>query len=409
MTSGTRRLESWVDGFLEYTEGTSAPKIFRKWAAVSIIAGALERKVWTRTKKRPIYPNLYILLTASPGQGKSDALTNVADFLSDLDGYLAPTSVSRASLIDALVLAKRTLVRPGDPNPVVEFNSMTVCSEEFGNFLTVYEGEFLSALNYLYDCRLYTEQKRSLKNSIQIDNPQLNLIGGTTPGWLSANLPQHAWLEGFTSRLIFIYAENTPLTSLWQDNETDSQLKEVLKADLLDIHNMYGMLRFEDNVKRALDSWYLGGQEPIPSHPKLDHYLVRRPAHLLKLCAVMSTQRASDYIIRMSDLDRAFELLFEAETAVPLLFQEMKGDNDEGVYGEIWLAVKREFEKTQAPVPEHWIIRQISKHVKNYSVKTVLEVMVSANMLVIKAIVGLGGRPTYAPVPRDRHNNSKFS
>ena len=40
-----RRLDSWIEGYLDYTKEIKSPLIFKKWAAISCISAALERKV----------------------------------------------------------------------------------------------------------------------------------------------------------------------------------------------------------------------------------------------------------------------------------------------------------------------------------------------------------------------------
>jgi hypothetical protein len=221
--------------------------IFRKWSALSTIAGALERKVWVKTNKGVTYPHEYILLVGGPGVGKSESIRHTEKFLRDLPNvHLAPTSVSKASLMDALSASERTIVRPGDLKPVISYNSMTVCASEFGAFLVSYEGDFMSALNKLYDNEFYDERKRHMRKGepLIIKNPQLNLLAGTTPGWLISNLPAQAWNEGFTSRLILIYGKETVLTDPFAKYSTDEALSAALAHDLSSIQNLYGEIEY---------------------------------------------------------------------------------------------------------------------------------------------------------------------
>ena len=69
-----RRLGSWIESFLEYTEILPSPPLLRRWAAISYVAAALERKVWVRTMGSDLYPNLYTFLVGPPGVGKGVAI-----------------------------------------------------------------------------------------------------------------------------------------------------------------------------------------------------------------------------------------------------------------------------------------------------------------------------------------------
>src|SRR4051812_33732984 len=104
---GTRRSDFWIESFCDYTSGIQSPLIFRKWAAVLTIAAALERKVWARAFSRTLYPNMYCLLVGGPGVGKTESIREVRNLWGILKELkVAPSSVSRASLVDALWKAK---------------------------------------------------------------------------------------------------------------------------------------------------------------------------------------------------------------------------------------------------------------------------------------------------------------
>src|SRR6267378_5066033 len=67
---GRRRLTSWIESFIEHTVNLESAEIYRKWAAISMIAAALEQRVWVDTGSA-LYPNIYTFLVGHPGIGKS--------------------------------------------------------------------------------------------------------------------------------------------------------------------------------------------------------------------------------------------------------------------------------------------------------------------------------------------------
>ena len=64
----------FVDAFVALTDERPSPEIFRKWAAITTLSGALEKRVWCTTKAGPQFANLYTMLVAPPGIGKSQAI-----------------------------------------------------------------------------------------------------------------------------------------------------------------------------------------------------------------------------------------------------------------------------------------------------------------------------------------------
>src|SRR4051812_35383690 len=110
---GPLRNPCWIESFLEATNGLPAPSIFLKWAAISAIAGALERKVWVRMNRMNLYPNMYVFLVAAPGVGKTVSGTQTEILWRGLEHHhVAPTNASKAALIDVLAESKREIILP---------------------------------------------------------------------------------------------------------------------------------------------------------------------------------------------------------------------------------------------------------------------------------------------------------
>ncbi len=180
----------WADGFYSITENLSSPAIFRRWAAISAIAGALERKVWVQTLGSKLYPNIYAILVAPPGVGKTEVTWRVRDIWESLEDHcIASTSVTKASLIDELNDAERRIVTNHRDNPVDHFNSLLMSINELGVLIPAYENEFMNVLTDLWDCKHYSERRRTNKLEIVIKRPQLNLLAACTPSYLMNVLP----------------------------------------------------------------------------------------------------------------------------------------------------------------------------------------------------------------------------
>jgi len=76
-----------------------------------------------------LYPNLYVFLVAHPGVGKTRTVRAVKRYFTELpEPHIAPTSVTASSLVDALVKAKRTLIRI--PEGPLEYNSLLIAADE---------------------------------------------------------------------------------------------------------------------------------------------------------------------------------------------------------------------------------------------------------------------------------------
>lgn len=401
--SSVRRLNNWIDSWLIYSNVLSSPPIFRKWAGIGILSGVLERKVWVHTKGSRLYPNLYIILVGPPGVGKSAILSQSERILRSVpELYVAPSSLTTASLIDTLELAKRKLFPPKDPI-LTQFNSLQVIASELGVFLPAYDPAFMNTLTKLYDGELYEERRRTGKvNHIRIDSPQLNIVGGTTPSYLNSFLPDGAWDQGFTSRTIFVYCGVPVKTAIFSD-EGDFQFLEKtyidLAHDLRLISESFGKMEWDKEASNAISAWYEAGLPPIPEHGKLAHYNSRRLAHAIKLCMVAAIARSSELHIRLVDYQIALEWLLEIEALLPDIFNSMGISGDARAIEDLWHYIFKMYSKGgKKPVSEHRVWEFLRDRVPSHSIQKIIEVMVRSRMLKQDLT---GGVLAYIPGEKD--------
>jgi hypothetical protein len=395
-----RKQKSFIDGFQRYTEGRGSPAIFRRWSGIFLVGATLERKCWLLTVKGKLYPNQYLILTGPAGVGKSLCTSTVYDLLEELRTpetpfHIAPTSVTKASLIDALNDAERRIVRPMETPAVTAFNSLTIIPNEFGVFLPSWEGDFMSTLTDLWDCGRYAETRRTSKININIPNTQLNLFSATTPAHLAGLLPEGAWEQGFMSRVLIIYSGEVVHTDLFLFDQMDEALRGELIADLRDIYRMYGAFTITDDAKEAINAWAKAGGPPVPDHPKLSSYRIRRPAHLLKLMQIASASQDSDRIITLEHFAEALDWLIELETYMPDVFKSMKTGGDGRAIDECWHYAYLSWMKHQQPVPEAKLIAFLQERVPVHNIERILDVMIRAQLLTkqFTATGGIGYQP----------------
>src|SRR6266576_809623 len=186
-------LPSWIDGFLEFTSKKQSSERYRRWAAISTIAAAIERKVWVKTASGNLYPHLFVILVGLPGSGKTVAMNAgvslFKELITDQGPHLSPTSMSAASMSDALASAVRKILRPTENPAFVEFNSLFIASRELGVLMPMYDNSFMSTLTDIYDGEEYRQTRRVKSIDFTIQSPQINLLAATTPSYLNKFLP----------------------------------------------------------------------------------------------------------------------------------------------------------------------------------------------------------------------------
>lgn len=387
-----------VEGFLTLTEGVPSPEIFRLWAGIGLVAGCMERRVWAETGQQVTFPNLYVLLVAPPGVGKTSAIKVAEDLWSEVKGlHTAPDSMTAASMLDALGEAHRVIVREG--KPVAEYHSLILPADEFSVFCPAYDLEFLGRLNKIYDNpRRLRVRRKYLKEEVNILHPQLNILSGAQPGLLASLLPEEAWSMGFTRRLLMIYAGSGPQVELFATGPDRGDLRAEIVKRLAALAAMFGKMYWESDAARKIVEWHRAGGPPKPTHSKLSHYCSVRTQHVAKLCMVASASRAADYRITLADVDRALSWLLQAELLMPDIFREMVGKSDGDVIRELHFFLWRLWSRDKKPLHESRLINFLKDRVTHEKVLRIIELSERANIISRQA-----GTQLYVPKPTTDH------
>lgn len=378
-----RKLPHFVNSFREYMADKGSPPLYTKWTGIFTISAVLERKVWITTNKGTLFPNQYIILVGPAGIGKSVCTSTAFNLINDVRDpqrvlYIAPTSVTKASLIDALHTSERTVTRLGHNPPFIKFNSLIIIPNELGVFLPAWEGDFMNTMTDLWDNNRYAETRRSRAINIEIPAPQLNMLSATTPHYLNALLPEGAWESGFMSRTLLAYSGEVIHGDIFGGDAVftaESSLYKDLLHDLSQIYNLFGELHITDAAKEAINSWARSGGAPVPDHPKLASYVTRRLAHALKLATVSAASSSNDLVLDVENWREALDWLTELERFIPDIFKSMKVGGDARAMEELYHFIYHEFIRNKDPVQEHLVHAFLADRVPVHSIEPIIKAM----------------------------------
>lgn len=398
----TEIIEDWVDAFIEHTSSLPSPELFRRWCAISCIAGVLERKVWVDTMGSYLFPTMYVILVAPPGVGKSVVTSIIRKMWQDIpDHHVAASSVTKASLIDDLKDAERVVIRPTETPPEARFNSLKVAANELGVLIPSYDSDFMNVLTDVYDGTGYSERRRTRDTNFSMDAPQINLLAATTPAYLNNMLPEGAWDQGFLSRTMLVYSGQQVLISPFAVQKRKPLKETTLFKELKTIALRYGEIKFEKDAAAALVAWHMGGGAPTPDHPKLHNYLTRRTAHLLKLCIVSCMSAGSSKVVTLDHYARALEWLVELENYMPDIFKSMQSGGDSKAIEDTWYFAMKMYSATQAPIEERKVVHFLQQRVPAHSVDYIIKVMIRAKLIKEVSVNKLG--TCYVPQSNPDH------
>lgn len=327
----SRYYTDWLKAFVEYASFGEAPLKMLFWTGVSTVAGALRRRVWIDQKYFQWIPNFYVVLVAPPGIVSKSTTANIGmNLLRELpDINFGPDVITWQALVTTLAASTKADV---DPN-TGEFTSMsavTYCSDELGNLLNPSDRDLVDVLVSLWDGKRGVFKKDTkTQGSDKVENPFVNIIGCTTPAWISGHFPEYLVGGGFTSRCVFVYAEKKRQLVPYVDEAVPKEFQEIkrrLISDLEQISTMYGEFSLSPKAREWGKEWYLRHWSNPPAELMGDQfsgYLARKQTHLHKLAIVLSASASPSRIIEIEHLQMAEAMTSAIEQDMPKVFSRM--------------------------------------------------------------------------------------
>ena len=325
----SRHHQDWISSYMEYAEHGEAPRHMHFWAAVSAVAGALQRKVWVDMAYFKWYPNFFIVLVAPPGVVSKSTTAGIAmDLLRQVPGVkFGPDVVTWPALLSAFAESTCTFEHNGDHLPM---SAMTLESSEFGNLLKPQDVEMVDLLVSLWDGKQGSfEKKTKHSGNDSIPNPWINLIGCTTPSWIAGNFPEYMIGGGFTSRCVFVYADTKAKLVAYPSRHVPEGL-ELRRQDLVEDLTRISLLKGEYRLTEAAyawgESWYARHYAVRPVSLNLEQfsgYLARKQTHLHKLAMVIAASSSDRMEITDEHLAIADTMLTDLEPDMQFVFSKL--------------------------------------------------------------------------------------
>ncbi len=315
-----RQVTDWIDSYLSYTRNTEPRESYRTWVAISTIASVLKRKCWLCWGSETWYPNFYIILTGPPAARKGTAMKPARAMLDRIGIRIAASESSRQALINKLEAA--VINDTYDSGRPYFHCSMTINSPELTVFLKCNDNDMLSMLCDWFDCGGKWDYETVSRETQDVINVWVNLLGATTPTLLQASLPPDAFGSGLISRTLFVYENNKEKIVIYPT--LDAVIGEKLLIDLEAIGCLRGQLKLSGDGSEVLDAYTKWRMDVETDPPFTDQRLLkcneRLPQYIWKIAIVASISRSNDLVITLEDFKRAEKLLMHVIKKMPIAF-----------------------------------------------------------------------------------------
>lgn len=375
--------------YLDYVGDSESPILYHRWTSLSIIGALLGRSVYLPFGHSRIYPNQYVQLMGAPGTRKSTAIGIGKRVLKSV-GYhrFAPDRMSKERFLMEMMPPSIELEEEDKDLSILVTEQpaeIFVVAEEFGDFLGQGNMEFATMLTKLWDNMDSYEHPKIHGKSVVVNQPTVNILSGNTIQGLALTIPPEGMGNGFMSRLIFVFAEETGIKITFPV-PPDEDIGQELTTHLTRIKNeIQGAITVLPSARDILDRMYkefIGMEDP-----RLKHYGTRRFTHLLKLCIIFA---AADMRTEVTEKDA-----LHANTI--LHFTEMKmskalGEFGRSRYSDIANIVLDALSKAHKPMTHNDLWKLVSKDLsKTSELGELLKGLMAAEKIQVLTVAGRQG------------------
>ena len=302
--------ESFIDCVSPHTD---IPDTFIIWSALSLVGAVLKNNVYFQIGTYTLYPNMFIVLVGPPGVGKGASMNILEQMIIDTK----PNQV--VNTLSDRITAERIIERISDgwsTAPQLKNMQLVLGKNDhncllFSSEIRVLLGASDWMLEFLEEAWSKTTYEYQTKNkgNVAIDNMCCSLLAASVPDFLrNVNREAHMVITGgFSSRCLFIYAENPskdlPFPEPLKKNVKSKALYDNLVLDLQEIGTLRGefvidtgaRLRFETFLRLNRAASSKDDSEAVAN------FRARIKAHILKLAMIFSVSR--DNSLHISDMD----------------------------------------------------------------------------------------------------------
>jgi hypothetical protein len=328
-------MSSIIQDFMELTEGTEVPEMFNVWGGYVLVSACVSRRVYYMHGHMPIYPNIYCILVGDAGNGKSMAIGQVRNLLTDIENIpLSHTIETPEGLMrrmagepdkDPPVYFEYAFKTNGPGGIQCEISPMTIIASEFVSFISKAPESWINILNDIYDTdRQYDYHTKNQGHDL-ISCPYVTLYGALTTETSFDMQKSHIIQSGFARRTIFQFGErrfDRPC-AFPPGDESKLELRKSLIHRLRELQKLPGsVMIMPQETKDHYKAWYDNHSLTIcrSAPPHMQSWVNSKATQVLKLAMLTSLSISHDMIIQKNHIDLALKLLEAVESELYGIF-----------------------------------------------------------------------------------------
>lgn len=308
----------WIQLYVEYAKNNEAPEYFHWWTGMTILGAALRCNVSFVQGYSEIYPNLWTLIIAPSGVGKTSAVKIGYNIITKLDSVRIMADKFTPEALAKNLSKKDEITNTVESQGLIYAPEFVVMMDKRQH----YEG-LVSFLLRAHDCPENWVYETKNAEPIRLRNVALSILGATAPELLYESVPAAALKTGFMARFLCIpwAGGSTPTPFPWRDTMLENQ---VLQG-LYEISLLSGKVVMPSKAQQWYINWYLQYKAHlgITGGGRLRAYLERKPAYLLQLAMLIGISRSRCLEYTITAFEEALKKLEELEPGLEEIYREV--------------------------------------------------------------------------------------
>lgn len=326
-----RNYSNFVDAFVDYASTSAGSPIYYRWTALSILAGALERKVWFNfNSEYHIYMNMYVFIIGPSGLArKSTSTFKGIELLMQVEGVVQlAQQMSEASLIVQLERAGKEKLVNIDGKEYRHCSSFLYGSEAINTLGDLNRGNLKHFLTDIYDSggsgwheKATWSKETKTDGASKLVNPCLNMLMCSTPEWLLEDntMTKEDLRAGYGARCFFVIdndlaGDEIELVEELNPQALDNKIKHTkykakLVEDLTQVHGLAGEFTYTTEFARRLNAFKKTYSKFIKEMQgdMFVGFFSRRANYTIKLACLYAIAENNDLVVNEKHWDRAHE------------------------------------------------------------------------------------------------------
>jgi hypothetical protein len=377
--------DTFIGHYMQSQSLTETAAAYDFWSALWLLSVACGRDIYVDRPRAPVFLNLYTILVAESGlTRKSSAIRAALRIAQELlaeskigivEAYTTPTALDR-------YLHLRS--------EMYECSQCVIAISELAAFMK--SGNALPVLlTDLYDCPSVRSGAGSVTHGgILQRDVWVSFYSASTPEWLQRVCSPTVMEGGFTSRCLFIVADEPKARIAWPSNER-IEFDHVTALRLVQQQaRAYRTITLNENARRVFTEWYR--RRARHYDPFTISFETREDSHVLRVAALLCINDGM-WVVQAQHISAALRIMAEVKSGAQSMFAA-NGNRGKWIMG---IEALRDalLLNMNNPLPRSKLFVRVKRYMDSAEFESVLDTMHESGAIKrMRAEQDGAGRPT---------------